>query len=271
MSATEAARRWRLISVDPGVNVQIDGQYPIAEIADAQPAGFDRPPASGTSRPLVISVANGARVVRFQSEARSLHYSDDLEPLIGQLRALRTMDATLGRHPRFRFEGPGVTIVGKVTGCPLTIGPAWVTGLPRYVRFELTIEEDPEPLKLETADTANRETVYVVPRDGETFEHLAGRLYGDPRRGDLIRRENPEQAIVWEFARPLASSPVRILEPDHPSSRRAVSPASTSLGALGRGEGMEARLLALSRARGAPGAGLPWASLAEVIAGEVPP
>lgn len=271
MSASEEARRWRLISVDPGVEIRIEGQYRADDIGDTQTAGFDRPGASGTSRPLVISVSNGARVIRLASEFRSLDYSDDIRPRIEQLRALRPMDPTLGRHPRFRLEAPGVAVVGKITACPLTIGPSWVTGLPRFVRFELTIEEDPEPLTLETTDTAIRETVYVVPRDGETFEHLGARLYGDPRRGDLIRRENPEQAIAWEFARDLPEEPVRVLEPEHPRARQAVSPASLPLGALGRGEGMEARLLALARARGGQGAGLPWASLPEVIAGEVDP
>ena len=264
MSATETARRWRLVSVDTGSDLRLEGQFPAGEISDDQSAGFGRPAASGASRPLVISVSNGIRVVRLRSEFRSLDYSDDITSRIAQLRALRPMDATLGRHPRVRLEAPGVELVGKVTGAPLTIGPAWVTGLPRYVLFELTVEED-QPLELETTDTAQRETVYVTQRDGETFEHLAARIYGDPRRGDLIRRENPEQAIVWEFARPLPEGPVRVLEPEHPNARQAVSPASVALGALGRGEGMEARLRSLARARGRVGAGLPWASLPEVI------
>ena len=159
-------------------------------------------------------------------------------------------------------------IEGLCTKCTIRIPKFWLTGLPVAILFEIEITQG-KALELETARTGSPfagETLWRYLRAGETFETLGARYLGRAERGDLIRRENPAQALSE-----LAGDRVKVLEPDHKKMRVGVIP--TGVPFLDRPrteETWQPVVQALGQSRGSGSeVGLSWARLPEVVAGLV--
>ncbi len=96
---------------------------------------------------------------------------------------------------------------------------------PRQVSFEITLRKYESFSFVESKPNAPlRETLYVTAKRGETWEHIALRMYGKPEMGELIRRRNPaalmpapgviyklpdKDVIIFESAEPYSISMAR--------------------------------------------------------------
>lgn len=260
---TPETKRWRLVSLEPTVALSIASQFPIRDLQDSRPPVLDMPEKTGPGAPALLSVADGPRVLSFRSVWISENNLDDLRPLKAQLQELRRMHPRLRRHPRVRFASPQGMIEGKVTGANITTMGAWPTGLPHRLVIELEITESPA-LVLEQTTQAPLETIHAHLVAGDLFEHLAQTFYGDARRGDLIRRVNPEIAPVE-----VGGGEVKILEPDHELALGNVTPYSIPFGERTRDPARYRSVLEALSARRVNEGGA-WETLAEVLTGEAP-
>lgn len=258
--------RWQIVSLDPEVDLVIESQFqPEGGLRDQQDPTTASSSSTGSAQPAVQWVSGGQRRLALSGTYRSLNFAHDLRPQIALLRRLREADPALGRAPRVLLTWREVRLAGWVHRCSITIGARWVSGLPKIVTYEIEVGAA-APIGVEADDPSTRETLYTELVDGETFETLGARHLGDPLRGELIRRENPELA-----AGEAAGDRVKLLEREHPRMRGAVRPSSPAF--LRRYDGTDPWhevLAELAESRGTGAArGLPYRLLPEVLAGEV--
>lgn len=211
------ANQWRIVSLDPEVDLSIVGDQPLTGWSEGKPAALSTSATLGAAAPVVQWTAGGLRTVQASTALVARDYTDDVRPIRDRLRALNERDPILGRAPRVRVTWGTESIAGFVE-----VKTTTTTHLPngRVLRVEvdLTITE----AELPGRTPATGETVYRVLRQGETFERLALVLLGDPAKGDLVRRTNPAIAA----AREAAGVRVKVLEAFHPSMRGKASPVS---------------------------------------------
>lgn len=256
---------WRLVSQDPEIALRLEGQYqPEGGVLEVRPPVLGANVAVGSDAPSVQWVAAGAHSVTLRSRYRSLNNRDDLRPRKATLQRLTARDPQLGRAPRVLFEWGDVRLVGFVSSLRVTEVGRWITGLPIEVAFDLEVTAAPV-VDVATEDPGAGETLYVALRAGETFETLGQRYLGDPLRGELVRRINPELA-----AGEAAGDRVKVFERDHPAMRGRVRPLSPALLTARDGSRPWVDVVNdLATGRGYTDRGLPWRLLPEVLAGEV--
>jgi hypothetical protein len=256
---------WNLSSLDPEVAIHLRAQYPLTDGLEtkADPT-IGRSSSAGSSSPSVQWSAGGAESVKLTATFQALHFLDDLRPKIALLERTRKYDPSLGRAPRMLFSWGERVLAGFVTSLDLRILDRFVTGLPRSVTFQLEITEAPVVV-VETVSPVSGETLYVRLVDGQTFEQLGAAYLGNPLRGELIRRLNPEVLGV-DGAREEGGDRVKVLEADHPEMRATVKPTAPPF--LDDDWKTIVQDLGVTRGTGTT-RGLPWALLPEVLSGEV--
>ena len=253
---------WKLESLDSAVYLVLEGQsQPDDGVQVEDGPTTTETSTAGTSIPTVQWVAGGGRLVRFSSVFWSLHLLDDIRPKVEALEALAKLDPSLGRAPRVSFTWGDLAVEGFVVGVSRRYTGWWpVSGYPKTVAFDLSIREA-VPV---TASSSSGETQRLVLAAGETFEALGLRFYGDPMKGELIRRENPALADGE-----VVGDRVKVLEREHPRVRGLV-PRPLAPPFLDRSRDAstwQPILDALGSSRGRELAGIPWALQPDVVAG----
>ncbi len=254
---------WTVVAVDSGVSLELEGEFQPEDGVEVNGAPvLGQTSTVGSAEPATQWVSGGARTVRIRSSFFSRHTLEDIRDRYDALEALDRHDPTLGRAPRVSFTWGTIEIEGFAT-VRKRITAFWpVTDFPRQIVFDLTITRA-VPLDLGDSGSGSGETQHVTLAEGETFEILALRHFGDPLRGELIRRENPGLAHGEE-----AGDRAKILERTHPRMRGTVRPTSPPFLSVGRG-GPDELLAALAVDRGSGTRGISWERLPEVLAGEV--
>lgn len=258
------SREWRIVSVDPELELELKGQFPPAGgVEDNASPRLSSGASAGSSSPSVQWVHGGLRTVSFRSEFVARHQLQDHRKKERILVALRSQDPNLGRGPRVRFTWGSTVIVGFVTTCRIAKSGYWSTGFPKVIAFNMEITEAPDPIELELDDLSPEgETQWITLGQGDTFETLGARYLGRALRGELVRRINPGQG-----AGEVPGDRVRVFERDHPAMAGDVRPTSAPFSDRTRQRSTWQPIveeLVEARVRG-----LPWALLPEVLAGEV--
>lgn len=241
-------------SVDSAVVLSLELPYqPDGGIEVGAPPTLSQSSTAGTSAPAVQWVAQGADTCRLRSSLRSTHVLDDIRGNYDKLRALDRYDGTLGRAPRVRLTWGEYEIEGFASVRATILGWWPVTSLPRQVDFEIEITAAPE-LLIANGGGGNGETSYRALVAGETFELLALRAYGDPLKGDLLRRINPDSVDPGE------GELVRIVEREHDDVQGRPYPSSPPfMDRKRKGNTWGPVLADLLADRGTDTEGVPWA------------
>ena len=211
------ANAWRIVSLDPEVELSIVGDQPLTGWSEGKPASLSTSATLGSAAPIVQWTAGGLRTVQGSTALVAKDFNDDVRPTRDRLRALNDRDPILGRAPRVRLTWGTESIAGFAE-----VKTTTTTHLPNgrvlRVEVEISVTEAEPPGRA----PATGETVYRVLRQGETFEGLALVLLGDASKGDLVRRTNPAVAA----AREAAGVRVKVLEAFHAAMRGKASPVS---------------------------------------------
>lgn len=121
-------------------------------------------------------------------------FTDDVQPKLDALKEALKRDPKLKRPPLYSF------VWGKIINEVVVVQSL---GNIQYtdVRPDGTIRGASLPIKLLKYTQTDLEvtdpnkpppsTFYVQAKDGDMWEHIAGREYGDPLIGDILRRLNP--------------------------------------------------------------------------------
>lgn len=254
--------RWTLRSVDPQVAALVEGERaPDDGMTQTWAPTLASTAPTGSAQPALQWVAGGGGGIRFASSFVSAHFLDDVRPRLAVLERLARQDPTLGRAPRVQLLWGDREATGFVSSLSVRIGGHWITGLPKAAAFEIAIEPAPD-LALDVGPTTTGrpgETQILTLGTGESAETLAGRYLGDPARGDLVRRINPEVCRRPEAA----GDRLRVFEASHPAMRLPLAPTSPPfLDAARTGDTWQPVLREIVRTRGtARSRGRTWAQV----------
>lgn len=197
------AKRWHVVVLDDTVNSQlragsvITGQFTPTEFRISG-QGSNVPDFGGFSRenPLIQWVGGTAQAITFKARFFSEHAFDSTaEEKLEQMQLLRKCMEPMGRPPLLRFFW-GSAIPGGMECILESLGDIEFDeirpdGSIRGVTFSPTFKKyTPPRLERIVISTMERTPVHNV-RDGETYEMIAQRQWGDPMLGVALREENP--------------------------------------------------------------------------------
>jgi len=121
------------------------------------------------------------------------HSMHDVTDIIDRLEMMRRFDPTLGRKPRITFDWGGVYVTGYLTSLSIDYNDTkfFVTGSHTgfTVSFSLVSERVLKPMMVDVT-TGEIETKLVTLGEYETFEWLAYKELGDPKKGFHLRFYN---------------------------------------------------------------------------------
>lgn len=205
--------KWSLVSEDGGP--ALEGQYTPQNVVENVSGAWAQQGTLGLLQPVLQFLGGELETITFDAKVFArfdpvfkfmktpLMLKDedfDVGDLVEQLRNLPRADEALGRPHVWIFSvGEQLTqrvIVKTVGGIrydtfrpmkPLGAGGGEIRGV--LCSFELWRYEPYDVKALVGAS----ESLVTPAREGETYEHITARVYGDPALGEALRRRNPER------------------------------------------------------------------------------
>lgn len=263
--------RWALVSQDfPGH--EILGDFPPVDLIENVSATWVEQSTLGLSQPILQFVGGTADTFSFQARVWAKHQGilgtgllrDDVDEKVAEIKAAARAHPDLGRPEVFLFAIASVGLarsIGTLLGIKapepqiaVQVVVRSVGGI-RYDRFRgdgsmrgAIFSMDLvryEPYDAEALVTTQEAESLVTPaRTGESYEHIAARVHGDPTLGEALRRRNPERPVL--AVEDLVHVPsARIL-------RREITPLTPQSLALRSGDEQRENKLAAFKARGGP-------------------
>lgn len=193
----ESAPVWRLIDLDTGT--EYIAQYVAQDLTRDQAASFSDAWTMGREKPVIQYVHGERNDIRLRGRLFAEHRNATLENHLRALKQLTSIDEDLGRPHVCRLvvgsainERVVVVSVGEVKYDELRND-----GSPRGVIISCTFRPyDPYDIEFTDPNAPASSTRYYRAAEGETFEHIARYNYFDPGYGDILRRLNPEHAVL---------------------------------------------------------------------------
>lgn len=176
---------------------RISGQFTPQQVQEnigsnvSEGGGFSR------SSPILQWVSGKLRSFTFQARLFSEYAEDDTaERKKATIEALLQRDEELGRPPLLAFFWGNVIPDGF--SCVITdIGNSYDEirddGSIRGVTMQITIKQHVPYIVEQIASTSEERTPLHEVKDGESYESIALKYYGDPIFGVLLRQMNPRQ------------------------------------------------------------------------------
>ena len=197
--------RWRLSVYDVVLGADsVDGQYPATDLRLNGTAGWSQQKLPSRTGPVSQWTANDADTLSFTTIFFNETFFDDVKPRVDRLWDWKKPLKSLGRPPRLLFESSGpdafgaqgaaVEFIGVITSIDVTHSDPEPDG--RIRRYDVSIS------LLEVADDVYGFRQLADPTkppslsrwrpvaEGETYETMADREYGDPRYGVFLRQDD---------------------------------------------------------------------------------
>lgn len=217
--------RWTLDASEIGLSVR----SPYDEQSVRRQIGVSTEAFGGMHRgqELSRSSPNAPEKLSVASEFRAETSDEDLTIIERDLIRMTEVDTELRRRPLLSFTWGHITISPARLD---SLSLEWVdgvhdnTGLPRALMVSLTVARA-GGLVLERTSRFDRETSYHTLGAGETFEWLAWKRTGDPAKGEVYRRTNPDISVYGEAA----GDVVRLLDASHSAMRQGLGMRSPFL------------------------------------------
>lgn len=188
---------WKLTSLDTGD--VIEGQFIPQDLTENIGADYTTTSTVTRKEPFVHFSNQGARSITFTARVFAKHQGvfgvlqDEVEGLVTKIRKTPLVDGNLNRPHVFQFEaGKYVTMncvvrsVGGITYDRMRPLDGSLRGL--TCRFDLLEFRD-----YSTDGTTTNESLVVPILEGDSYELLAKRHYGDANAGEALRRRNPNR------------------------------------------------------------------------------
>lgn len=188
---------WKLTSLDTGE--VIEGQFIPQDLTENIGADYTTTSTVTRKEPFVHFSNQGARSITFTARVFAKHQGlfgvlqDEIEDLVTKIRKAPLVDGNLNRPHVFQFEaGKYVSMtcvvrsVGGITYDRMRPLDGSLRGL--SCRFDLLEFRD-----YSVDGTTANESLVVPILEGDSYELLAKRHYGDANAGEALRRRNPDR------------------------------------------------------------------------------
>lgn len=186
-----------LVPLDKGFEV-IPFQFPPGELTENIASGYAEANALNRAVPIIQFTRGTGESVTFTAKLFSDTFVEDAQVTLDKLKAACRRDSKLGRPPTWVFVW-GQTIDVKVvveTIGGIKYGPLQRNGSVKEIDLSITLRRyEPFDVAVTDPDARPTNTFYRVVRNNDLWENLAARHYGDPDKGELLRRLNPSQPV----------------------------------------------------------------------------
>lgn len=190
---------WKLTSLD--TSEVIEGQFIPQDLTENISSDYTSTQTTARGAPFVHFSAQGGRSITFTARVFAKHQGlfgvlqDEVEDLVSKIRRCPSVDSALGRPHVWLFEaGQYVSMncvvrsVGGITYDRMRPLDGSLRGI--SCRFDLLEFKD-----YATEATTSNESLVVPIFEGDSYELIASRHYGDPNVGEALRRRHPERPI----------------------------------------------------------------------------
>ena len=228
---------------------EVKGQFTAQDLTEDVGGTWAKGRTIGRKEPVLQYIGGQGHRMTFTTRVYSMYQSvlfglgegHDIVPLVNKFKALAEPDPDLGRPPICTFSlGDDFAvecIVESVGG--IKYDEFTKQGTMRGAVFSFTLLEYAAFQVEEVGDEEPGDSLSYHMREGDTFERVAGDIYGNPQLGVWLSQKHPEAR--W----PQPGQRIRV--PDRTKAIRNVpAPASIQLS----DSGMNAILLDLARERG---------------------
>jgi len=200
---------WTLSSLDaPGTTVE--GQYRPSNLVENVSGVWAETSTLGLQQPVLQFMRGNLDVITFDAKVFAKHNgvlgtglnSDNIKDLVDTIRELPRADEALGRPHVYTFtwseEFQQDVVIQSVGGIRYDHArpeylfgskPSSLRGVLFRIRMARYVEYDVGAL------VGASESLVIYAKQGDTFEVIAQRLYGDAKLGEVIRRRNPDLEI----------------------------------------------------------------------------
>lgn len=197
--------KWTLVSRDDGT--EIEGQFQAQNVRENVSGVWAQQGTLGLDQPILQFVRGELETIQFDVKVFARHRgtlgtgvnAEDIRTTVDQIRDLARRDPGLGRPHVWVFaigeQFSQQVIIQSVGGIRYDrFRPS--DGSLRGVLFSMTLwrYEPYEPPGLTTV----AESLVTSFKTGETYEHVAKRVHGDPLLGEALRRRNPDNRVPQE-------------------------------------------------------------------------
>lgn len=195
---------WTLTSLDDGTVIQ--GQYRPQDFAENVGGMWSTTGTVGLDQPVLQFIRGELETITFQAKVWAEHGGDantqpaNIKEMVDKIRNLPRIDRTLKRPHVWTLtwtdEYQADVVVRSVGGIkydaarPEGLTPSSFRGVLFSMDLARYVQYDAKQL------IGAAESLIIYVKEGETYESLALRLYGDPSLGDSLRRRNPDKLVL---------------------------------------------------------------------------
>jgi hypothetical protein len=192
---------WSLFSLDTFDT--LEGQYPLEMPTQNLGAHYESAWSMNRNEPITQWIHGTVTTWSFGVTLRAKDSTDDIRSKIKWLTESTVKDDKLGRPPLYVWSWGSIEMTCFITALggiqwemmPTKLSPTFEP--PRMVKFQITLQKYvPWDLKKTDPNLPPLDTFYVYSKVGQTYEAMAGKRYGQPLWGDLVRRRNPDKAYL---------------------------------------------------------------------------
>jgi hypothetical protein len=191
---------WFIVNLDN--NERIEPPYPLGESGLRVSIGstYAEQARFGFQDPIIQWVTGKAKVITFQSVMFAPDTATDITEKFEQFEQLAIKDDDLGRPPICSFTLGSGSILSElcvVESVDPDIPPVMPTGEPRQIILNFTLRRY-VPFALTTIDPTKpaKQSYFLVASSAEaSYEAIAKNFYGDPLKGDRLRKRHPEMPM----------------------------------------------------------------------------
>jgi hypothetical protein len=199
---------WKIVSEDG--SIEIEGQFVSSNIQHDMSANLGKLTGLGRRYPLVSFLNGEVEVIRFQALVWQTHVWSTVESEIEKFKDLLKPNTSTGLTPRCRFFHGTLEIpclVKSIGG--IKYREPNVLGDLKSAEFSMELwRHEDTAFAVTSASGGETETKYVLAKQGEIFETIARREYGDAMLGINLRKLHKEP-----FLNP--GDPVKVLRRTH--------------------------------------------------------
>jgi len=189
-----------LLAMDAGF-VDFEFQFPPMSFTENEAAIYGESSSLSRDDPIQQWLKGDLKTITFNAMFYAGHAAQDLGDYLAYIKRMNKKDDALGRPPIWNFVYgtiiDEIVVVESIGG--ITYGELRSNlnvGSVRDVYLSVTLRKyTPYDVQLVDPNAPPSDTFYALVKDGDTWEHLAGREYNKPSMGDILRQRNPDKVV----------------------------------------------------------------------------
>jgi hypothetical protein len=221
---------WQIDNLDKPSSETIVGDFFPESLVWTVSTNYASATSLNRNRPITQWSHGNPDKITFNALLFARHFRDNLLERAGEILLLTERDRELNRPPVVLFNAGPLSMRGVVTKLGgIRVSEVRNDGSLRSIEFSITIQQyspfSVEDIEQSTPGTPEPSTLFKLAKQGDTFEQMAKREYGDPMKGVHLRSTNTfEVGLELEVG-----EEVKLLPANNSQIKAVVAPVSSQI------------------------------------------